>query len=51
MLLFQESVRHLRTRVKTTNPIERFIRELDGKFERVGIFPSAASWERATYRV
>ena len=40
-----------RSRLKTTNPIERFIRELDRKFERVGIFPSSASWERCTWAV
>jgi len=51
MLLFYASPPELRRRVKTTNPIERFIRELDRKFERVGVFPSALSWERATYIV
>ena len=51
MLLFYESPRTLRRRVKTSNPIERFIRELDRKFERVGVFPSPKSWERATYVV
>jgi len=51
MLLFYESPRHLRRRLKTSNPIERFIRELDRKFERVGVFPSARSWERMTYLV
>jgi len=40
-----------RSRLKTTNPIERFIRELNKKFRKVGIFPSARSWERATYLV
>jgi len=40
-----------RSRVKTSNPIERFIRELDRKFERVGIFPSSASWERCAFSV
>ena len=49
MLLFYESPPHLRRRLKTTNPIERFIRELDRKFERIGVFPSAKSWERTTY--
>jgi len=33
------------------NLIERFIREIDRKFERVGVFPSAKSWERMTYLV
>ena len=51
MLLFYESPRHLRRRLKTSNPIERFIRELDRKFERVGVFPSVRSWERMTYLV
>jgi len=51
MLLFYESPRAHWRRVKTTNPIERFIRELDRKFERVGIFPSSKSWERITYIV
>lgn len=39
------------SRLKTTNPIERFIRELNKKYRKVGIFPSAKSWERATYGV
>jgi len=51
MLLFYESPRRLRRRLKTSNPIERFIRELDRKFERVGVFPNARSWERTTYLV
>ena len=51
MLLFYEAPPELRRRVKTTNPIERFIRELDRKFERIGVFPSAQSWERTTYIV
>lgn len=51
MMLFYESPPALRRRVKTNNPIERFIRELDRKFERVGVFPSARSWERMTYLV
>jgi len=51
MLLFYESPRRLRRRLKTSNPIERFIRELDRKFERVGVFPSRRSWERTTYLV
>jgi len=38
-----------RRRLKTNNPIERFIRELNKKTNKVGIWPSAASWERATY--
>jgi transposase-like protein len=40
-----------RTRVKTTNPIARFIRELSKKIQKVGIFPGARSLERATYLV
>ena len=51
MLIFYESPRTLRRRLKTSNPIERFIRELDRKFERIGVFPSPKSWERATYLV
>ena len=51
MLLFYESPPAERRRVKTTNPVERFIRELDRKFERMGVFPTVASWERATYLV
>lgn len=39
------------TRLKTNNPIERFIRELNKKTNKVGIYPSAKSWERATYLV
>jgi len=51
MLLFYESSPSLRRRLKTSNPIERFIRELDRKFERIGVFPSVRSWERMTYLV
>jgi putative transposase len=51
MLLFYESEPELRRRLKTSNPIERFIRELERKFERVGVFPSPGSWERLTYLV
>ena len=51
MFLFYESPPKLWRRVKTSNPIERFIRELDRKFERVGVFPSIRSWERMTYLV
>jgi len=40
-----------RSRLKTTNPIERFIRELNRKIRQVGIFPSAQSLERAAYLV
>ncbi len=35
-------------RLKTGHPIERFIREPDRKFERIGIFPSLKGWERTT---
>lgn len=42
---------HWRTRLKTNNPIERFIRELNRKTNKVGAYPSAQSWERATYLV
>jgi len=38
-------------RLKTTNPIERFIRELNKKTHKVGTYPSAWSWERMTYLV
>lgn len=38
-----------RRRVKTTNPMERFIRDLSRQFDRRGICPSEVSWERATY--
>lgn len=38
-----------RRRVKTTNPIERLIRELSRQFDSRGICPSEVSWERATY--
>lgn len=38
-------------RVKTTNPLERLIRELNKKTRKAGIWPSAKSWERATYLV
>ncbi len=51
MLLFYNAPPSLRRRLKTTNPIERFILELDRKFERVGVFPSPRSWERLTYLV
>jgi putative transposase len=40
-----------RRRLKTTNPIERLIRELNKKIRRVGIFPSAQSLERAAYLI
>ncbi len=38
-------------RLKTTNPIERFIRELNKKTHKVGTYPSARSWDRITYLV
>jgi putative transposase len=38
-------------RLKTSNPIERFIRELNRKMRQVGIFPTAQSLERTTYLV
>jgi len=37
--------------VKTTNPIERFHRELERKLGPVGVFPSNESWERAVFLV
>lgn len=36
-------------RVKTSNPIERFIKELNRKIKEVGVFPNDRSWERMTY--
>ena len=36
-------------RVKTTNPLERFIKELNRKITEVGVFPSDRSWDRITY--
>jgi transposase-like protein len=51
LLLFYRSPWPERRRLKTSNPIERFIGELDKKFERVGVFPSVRSWERITYLV
>ena len=51
MLLFYNAPPNLRRRLKTSNPVERFILELDRKFERVGVFPSPRSWERLTYLV
>lgn len=41
--------RRWQRRVKTNNPIERFIGELSRQFDRRGICPSEVSWERATY--
>ena len=38
-----------RPRVKTTNPLERFIKELNRKITEVGVFPSDRSWDRMTY--
>ena len=38
-----------RPRVKTSNPIERFIKELNRKIKEVGVFPSNRSWDRMTY--
>lgn len=49
MLLFYEVPVRWRRRLKTTNPLERFIRELNRKFRQVGIFANAQSWERLTY--
>ena len=36
------------SRLKTTNPFERFIGELNKKFRKVGVWPSPQTWERAT---
>lgn len=49
MLLFYAAPAALRARLKTSNPIERFILELDRKFQRVGVFSHAQSWERLTF--
>jgi len=38
-----------RPRVKTSNPIERLIKELNRKIRQVGVFPSDRSWDRMTY--
>lgn len=40
-----------RRRLKTTNPIERLIRELNRKMRKVGIYPSAQSLERSVHLV
>ena len=53
-----------RRRVKTTNPLERFIKELNRKIKEVGVFPpstllrvvslsnhSDRSWDRMTYLI
>ncbi len=39
------------SRLKTSNPIERLIKELNRKLKQVSIFPSAASWERCAWLV
>jgi transposase-like protein len=52
---FEDTLTYLNTpaqdhpRVKTNNPIERFIKELNRKIKAVGIFPSSQSWERCTW--
>ena len=48
-LTYLNAPRECQRRLKTSDPIERFIRQLNRKFKAVGIFPSEASWERATY--
>jgi putative transposase len=48
-LRYLEAPQHWRRRVKTNNPMERFIRELNRKFGPMGVFANAHSWERATY--
>jgi len=51
---FESTLRHLAAgpefmkRVGTNNPIERFIRELTRRFNTMGAFANARSWERAT---
>jgi transposase-like protein len=37
------------SRVRTTNPLERLIKELNRKISQVGVFPSDRSWDRMTY--
>jgi len=37
------------SRIRTTNPLERFIKELNRKINQVGVFPSDRSWDRMTY--
>jgi transposase-like protein len=37
------------SRVRTTNPLERFIKELNRKISQVGVFPNDRSWDRMTY--
>ena len=41
----------VRSRLKTTNPLERFILELGRKIKQVGALPSARSLERSLYLV
>jgi transposase-like protein len=50
-LTYLNAPRGLRRRLKTSDPIERFIRELNRKFKEVGIFlfPGARSRERCTW--
>ena len=38
-----------RSRLKTTNPLERFIKELNRNFHLISVFPSPVSLERIAY--
>ena len=38
-----------RSRLVTNNPVERFLEELNRRFNMMGSFANAQSWERATY--
>jgi len=49
LLLYYQFPEVLRPRLKTTNPLERFTRELDRQFAQVGVFSNVRSWERLTY--
>lgn len=50
-LTYLSAPAELRGRVKTNDPIERLIKELNRKFKEVGIFPGPESWERCTWLV
>ena len=49
LLLYYRFPGSVRSRLRTTNPLERFTAELEKKFARVGVFPTVRSWERLTY--
>jgi len=50
-LTYLSAPAHQRPRLKTNNPIERFIEELNRKISQIGIFVNAASLDRTTYMV